>query len=575
MVEKYGLNGSELDESIKSLSIKIAKEVKAIQEIHKESPLQNFKSDSKFWTINPKNPKSKYVVCTMDKFQDRFVIICKMFYCNWIFEELASDSFEKVDASSKSIIAQINADAALFQVVNADQYDPPLEEGQRRSRGQTNFEPSSLAQPYIQPKLHKPTGVGVRIVSGGTNLPTTPISAVLARCLKLLLPMFDAMWLNLSITSCGLAMPRCSIMRTSDDLTQRIQRLNALGELGIINLAGGSLGCYDFTKLYPTLPQEDLIRRVLEMIDVGMAYKLAQIRRKKPNVTKIFIIAKQHPSRDPAKWSETDEKGTDEITLDTKKIKELLRYLINNSYVQFGALKEVYKIVRGIPTGTNAAPDITNIYLLYYEMRYAMHHFPKWKSLDAGTKCLLLSFCRYIDDCFVAMPKHFSVKNFLYFSDKNPYGGLYPSYLKESDGKIIKLPLELIGEEGDQVACLDLHPSINVKGKITYTLYDKREHLMVAGKLLSELRNFPHIDTAITESQKYSTLNGELHRVCRRESRARTFKKRIVKYSKKLIKEGYDPKKVRRKIICFRGWEPSLGKWKFTLRSILKELRAY
>ena len=67
---------------------------------------------------------------------------------------------------------------------------------------------------------------------------------------------------------------------------------------------------------------------------------------------------------------------------------------------------------------------------------------------------------------------------------------------------------------------------------------------MVAGKLLSELRNFPHIDTAITESQKYNTLNGELHRVCRRESRARTFKKRIVKYSKKLIKEGYDPKKV-------------------------------
>ena len=96
--------------------------------------------------------------------------------------------------------------------------------------------------------------------------------------------------------------------------------------------------------------------------------------------------------------------------------------------------------------------------------------------------------------------------------------------------------------------------------KITYTLYDKREHLKVAGKLLSELRNSPHTDTAIAESQKYNTLSGELHRVCRRESRAHTFKIRIAKCSKKLIKEGCDSKKVRREIICFRGWEPSLGK---------------
>ena len=66
------------------------------------------------------------------------------------------------------------------------------------------------------------------------------------------------------------------------------------------------------------------------MIDVGMAYKLAQMQRNKPKVTNIFIKAAQYPFKDPAEWSETDEKGTDEVILDTKKIKELLRYLINN-----------------------------------------------------------------------------------------------------------------------------------------------------------------------------------------------------------------------------------------------------
>ena len=139
------------------------------------------------------------------------------------------------------------------------------------------------------------------------------------------------------------------------------------------------------------------------------------------------------------------------------------------------------------------------------------------------------------------MPKQILVMIILYFSDKNPYGGLYPPYLKEIDGKIIKMPLELIGKEGDQVACLDLHPSINVKGKITYTLYDKWEHLKVAGKLLSELRYFPHIDTSITESQKYSTPNGELRRVVNASQGPARSKKRIVKFSKKLIMEGYDP----------------------------------
>ena len=79
-------------------------------------------------------------------------------------------------------------------------------------------------------------------------------------------------------------------------------------------------------------------------------------------------------------------------------------------------------------------------------------------------KCPLLSFCRYIDDFFTAMLKQFSVKNFLYFPDKSPYGGLYPPYLKESNGKITQMPLGLIGEEGGQVACLDLHPSTHTPG---------------------------------------------------------------------------------------------------------------
>ena len=41
------------------------------------------------------------------------------------------------------------------------------------------------------------------------------------------------------------------------------------------------------------------------------------------------------------------------------------------------------------------------------------------------------------------------------------------------------MPLGLIGKEGDQVACPDLYPSTDAQGKVTYELYDKREHLNV------------------------------------------------------------------------------------------------
>ena len=39
--------------------------------------------------------------------------------------------------------------------------------------------------------------------------------------------------------------------------------------------------------------------------------------------------------------------------------------------------------------------------------------------------------------------------------------------------------------------------------------------------------------------------------------------------------KGEDPKKIRRKVAYFRGPDPSLGKWQFTLRFIPEELRAY
>ena len=67
------------------------------------------------------------------------------------------------------------------------------------------------------------------------------------------------------------------------------------------------------------------------------------------------------------------------------------------------------------------------------------------------------------------MPKQFSVKNLLYFSDKNSFGGLYPPYLKKSDGKIIEMSLELTWG-GSNLAEVPLANGISTSRSIKFEL---------------------------------------------------------------------------------------------------------
>jgi hypothetical protein len=70
---------------------------------------------------------------------------------------------------------------------------------------------------------------------------------------------------------------------------------------------------------------------------------------------------------------------------------EVAEYLIRNSYVLCGERKRVHRAVRGVPTGTNAAPEMTNIYLFYYELNFWMKQLPKWDELTKELKLFLLT----------------------------------------------------------------------------------------------------------------------------------------------------------------------------------------
>jgi len=109
--------------------------------------------------------------------------------------------------------------------------------------------------------------------------------------------------------------------------------------------------------------------------------------------------------------------------------------------------------------------------------------------------------------------------------------------------------------------------------QIDFKLYDIREHLRLNGTILSTLRNFPHVESKRADMCKYGVVTLQLYRFARRFTKASLFQKEVMKLAKKMVLAGYIPSKIIQKIISFRGWRPTLGKWPSVLRRILMEFK--
>ena len=125
---------------------------------------------------------------------------------------------------------------------------------------------------------------------------------------------------------------------------------------------------------------------LLEVLKLVFAFILgshnSQSEKQESNV---WIKVELYPSVLPATWVFEKGPSTPEYVwfhifgCDGRLY--VARYLITNSYVMCGAGDRISQIMTGIPTGTNAAPEITNLYLFFYEFSFFQKHFPNWASL--------------------------------------------------------------------------------------------------------------------------------------------------------------------------------------------------
>jgi hypothetical protein len=134
--------------------------------------------------------------------------------------------------------------------------------------------------------------------------------------------------------------------------------------------ARGTQAALDFERLYTNLPQVDLIAKLGSLVDGVFA------RHNNAAAVKVFkqkglplIWLYNVPQRLCA-----TERGQRYQTFTPASIKQLISFLVENTYVTFG--NRIYHQTLGIPMGISPAVYISNYYLYWYEFQFYQQLVP-------------------------------------------------------------------------------------------------------------------------------------------------------------------------------------------------------
>ena len=245
--------------------------------------------------------------------------------------------------------------------------------------------------------------------------------------------------------------------------------------------------------------------------------------------------------------------------------------LLDNSYCSYGG--DLWKIIQGFQTGTNCGPWMANLYLVYYELKFVHRKLKIWNQISRGLQIFLINYHRYIDDIFWTVGDDFDYQEVLYFDDESD--GIYPKRLKNLDGSTVENPFQVNGEALTSADYLDVTLTVTNHG-IVYTPYNKREHMKVNNRKLSEFRNFPHCDSQLSWVCKLGVLNSQMFRFNNRSSTQKGFIHETVFLAKKMLRDNYPLGGVLRMIMKYRRWRGGeMGEWPKVQRVLRAKILKY
>ncbi len=354
--------------------------------------------------------------------------------------------------------------------------------------------PQEPELPYLYwlPKMHK-IPVGQRFIAGSAKVVVSAASKVLCQFLKAIMSALKEKD-DSHIAQTGVR--RFFIVESFQEVTDFVNKWK--------RLKGQGLRTFDFSTMYTTLDQDDLIDKIGKVIEEAFSHRTAE------------RLSMSFGSRKPQWLRAGRESHTPKHhTFTMEGLKDLVRYVVKNTYLCNGG-KVVHQQV-GLPMGTNAAGDLANLYLYFYESRFVD------KLIEVNrdkANAWHISF-RYIDD-FLSVDNPDSAE---YLVKPLEEGGMYPI---RTNG------LNILPSNTDTGHCTYLGLRLSMTGSyIVSKVYDKRASYPF------RLRNYPDMRSNIPGSVARGVFTSQLYRFARSCTFALDFVTEAGRLAIKLRRQGY------------------------------------
>jgi hypothetical protein len=317
-----------------------------------------------------------------------------------------------------------------------------------------NINPKFTDLPFarLNIKVHK-NPVKFRTLICGSTAITKNASKVLGFCLKLCQTKIDLLSAMFRRNSNGLNWNW--IISSNKPILECISHLNSSSEPKTVNT-------FDFTELYTSLRHDRIKTSISELID--LCFSNSQGRG-------ISVTNYR------ASWAYTSRTGQ---FIDQNMLKTLLSWVLDNAFFSFG--KITMRQIVGIPMGTDAGPQIANLFLLSQERKFILANTSVNPRICRDLKYTF----RYIDDITA-------------FSDNGSLGNEFRNIYDDS------LSLVKVNTTDQQADVLDITISVG-QNRFTTKLYDKRRDF--AFKTVS----FPCVHGNLSKNMCYNTATAQIHR---------------------------------------------------------------
>ena len=405
-----------------------------------------------------------FVLVPIDKASNNIAFVCKKFYVEVLLKEfgiLGNNNFtyQRVNINKNDIINQHVSYIKNNFSLTVDQ--------QMRT----------LPLPYWLPKMHK-TPIGSRFIIASSNCSIKPLSKKVTSAFKLIFNTIQSYHKKSKFYS---EMNTFWVIQNNIPVLESIQSLNRRN-------AAKTVSTYDFSTLYTKIPHPKLIDVLNKLIDFafkGMPHG------------KISIS-----DNGLARWCHTSKN----FVFNKVRLKESVRFLINNSYFQLGEC--LFQQVIGIPMGSDPAPFFANLFLFYFESEWMER---QTKNNFTSAKKFNFMF-RFIDD-LIAINDMGEFDQF--------YQEIYPSELE--------LKKETICDK--KASFLDLAIDIE-DGKFKTKLYDKRDAFPF------DIVRMPFRSSNIPSKMFFSSFGAEILRISKATSSLDVFVHTSRTLIKRMNKQG-------------------------------------